>query len=241
MAHDPRPVRYFVYLNLFVTAMLILVLANNYLLLFLGWEGVGLCSYLLIGHYFERREARDLPRLKAFVVNRIGDFGLMLAILAIFQHFGTLDLQASASTARSRCWSGRRSPGCSAPIGAVTAIAFLMLVGVTGKSAQIPLFVWLPDAMAGPTPASALIHAATMVTSGVYLIVRNPRDLCCFAGDAESGRCGIGVLTALRGGVDRDRPVRHQERAGLLDGLAARLHGRGRGHGRVRRRRCSTC
>jgi NADH-quinone oxidoreductase subunit L len=171
MAHDRRPVRYFVYLNLFVAAMLILVLANNYLLLFLGWEGVGLCSYLLIGHSFERQEAR-YASMKAFVVNRIGDFGLMLAILALFQRFGTLNFGGIFPRA-AEVLAGQQIQWILGPTAVASAIAFLMLIGVTGKSAQIPLWVWLPDAMAGPTPASALIHAATMVTSGVYLIVRS--------------------------------------------------------------------
>ena len=167
MSHDHRPVRYFVYLNLFVSSMLVLVLANNYLLLFLGWEGVGLCSYLLIGHSFERRDARDAA-LKAFIVNRIGDIGLLLAILLIYRYFGTLIYQQVFSRALE-VLSGVPLWG----IGLSTLICLLMFIGVAGKSAQIPLFVWLPDAMSGPTPASALIHAATMVTSGVYLIARS--------------------------------------------------------------------
>ena len=171
MAHDARPVRYFVYLNLFVSAMLILVLANNYLLLFLGWEGVGLCSYLLIGHNFERKEAR-YASMKAFVVNRIGDFGLMLAILALFYVFGTLNFGGIFPRA-AELLAGQEVQWIFGPTLIASAISFCMLIGVTGKSAQIPLWVWLPDAMAGPTPASALIHAATMVTSGVYLIVRS--------------------------------------------------------------------
>ena len=170
MAHDHRPVRYFVYLNLFVSSMLVLVLANNYLLLFLGWEGVGLCSYLLIGHNFERREARDAS-LKAFVMNRVGDLGLMVAILLIYNAFGSLVFTQVFERA-IEVLPGQQIAflgGLALP----SVIAFAMLLGVTGKSAQIPLFVWLPDAMAGPTPASALIHAATMVTSGVYLIARS--------------------------------------------------------------------
>ncbi len=170
MAHDARPVRYFVYLNLFVAAMLILVLANNYLLLFLGWEGVGLCSYLLIGHSFERKEAR-YASMKAFVMNRIGDFGLMLALLALFQHFGSLNY--GVIFPRAAELAGQQINWVLGPTALASAIAFCMLIGVSGKSAQIPLWTWLPDAMAGPTPASALIHAATMVTSGVYLIVRS--------------------------------------------------------------------
>ncbi len=167
MSHDHRPVRYFVYLNLFVSSMLLLVLANNYLLMFLGWEGVGLCSYLLIGHSFERRDARDAS-LKAFIVNRIGDIGLLMAILLIYRYFGTLIYQQVFDNALTVL------PGVAlANIALPTLICLLMFIGVAGKSAQIPLFVWLPDAMTGPTPASALIHAATMVTSGVYLIARS--------------------------------------------------------------------
>ncbi len=167
MSHDSRPVRYFVYLNLFVASMLVLVLANNYLLMFLGWEGVGLCSYLLIGHSFERRDARDAS-LKAFIINRIGDIGLLLAILLIYRYFGTLIYQQVFSRALEVL-----SGVAIGPFGLGTLLAFLIFIGVAGKSAQIPLFIWLPDAMAGPTPASALIHAATMVTSGVYLIARS--------------------------------------------------------------------
>jgi NADH-quinone oxidoreductase subunit L len=193
MAHDARPVRYFVYLNLFVTAMLILVLANNYLLLFLGWEGVGLCSYLLIGHSFERKEARDAS-LKAFVVNRIGDFGLMLAILGIYSRFNTLNFQQVLPNALGVI-GGQQIPFLGG-IPVAGALAFLMLIGVAGKSAQIPLFVWLPDAMAGPTPASALIHAATMVTSGVYLIARS-FPIWALTPGMQTFAASIGALTAF--------------------------------------------
>ncbi len=193
MAHDHRPVRYFVYLNLFVSSMLVLVLANNYLLLFLGWEGVGLCSYLLIGHNFERREARDAS-LKAFVMNRIGDLGLMVAILLIYNAFGTLvftqvfERALEVLPARQIAFLG----GLALP----SVIAFAMLVGVTGKSAQIPLFVWLPDAMAGPTPASALIHAATMVTSGVYLIARS-HEIFALTPTISNFTAVLGAVTAF--------------------------------------------
>lgn len=193
MAHDSRPVRYFVYLNLFVTAMLILVLANNYLLLFLGWEGVGLCSYLLIGHSFERKEGR-YASMKAFVVNRIGDFGLMLAILALFQHFGTLNF--GGIFPRVSEIAGQQIDWFLGPTLLASAISFCMLIGVTGKSAQIPLWVWLPDAMAGPTPASALIHAATMVTSGVYLIVRS-HAIFALSPSVSNLTVYIGVATAF--------------------------------------------
>jgi NADH-quinone oxidoreductase subunit L len=194
MAHDIRPVRYFVYLNLFVAAMLVLVLANNYLLLFLGWEGVGLCSYLLIGHNFEKQDAR-YASMKAFVTNRIGDAGMMLAMFALFFFFGSLnygvifnDTAATLAPAQVNWFLG--------PTTAASAIAFLMLIGVSGKSAQIPLWVWLPDAMAGPTPASALIHAATMVTSGVYLIVRSHAIFALTPG-VSNFTALIGALTAF--------------------------------------------
>lgn len=194
MDHDPRPVRYFVYLNLFVVAMLILVLANNYLLLFLGWEGVGLCSYLLIGHNFERQEAR-YASMKAFVVNRIGDFGLLLAILALFKLFGTLNFGGIFPRV-VEVMAGRQIEWLLGPTAVASAVAFLMLIGVTGKSAQIPLWVWLPDAMAGPTPASALIHAATMVTSGVYLIVRS-HAIFALTPTVSTLTAWIGALTAF--------------------------------------------
>lgn len=194
MEHDPRPVRYFVYMNLFVVAMLILVLANNYLLLFLGWEGVGLCSYLLIGHNFERQDAR-YASMKAFVVNRIGDFGLLLAILALFAVFGTLNFSGIFPRV-FELLAGRQIDWFLGPTALASGIAFLMLIGVTGKSAQIPLWVWLPDAMAGPTPASALIHAATMVTSGVYLIVRS-HPIFAIAPDVATLTAWIGTLTAF--------------------------------------------
>jgi NADH-quinone oxidoreductase subunit L len=164
MEHEGGYYRFFAYLNLFMFFMLILVLAQNYLLLFVGWEGVGLCSYLLIGFYFLEQFATNAGN-KAFIVNRIGDFGFSLAMFLIFRQFGSLDFAkvfgaASAMTAETS-------------FGLLTGICLLLLVGATGKSAQIPLYVWLPDAMAGPTPVSALIHAATMVTAGVYMTARS--------------------------------------------------------------------
>ncbi|MFQ5822518.1 MAG: NADH-quinone oxidoreductase subunit L [bacterium] len=160
MAGDRGFARYFAFLNLFTFSMLLLVLADNFLLLFVGWEGVGLCSYLLIGFWFEDDYNAYAGR-KAFVVNRVGDFGFLLGLLLIFFHFGTLDFTSVFSQAST----GLRT-------GMATVIALLLFVGATGKSAQIPLYVWLPDAMAGPTPVSALIHAATMVTAGVYMVAR---------------------------------------------------------------------
>lgn len=152
--------RFFTYMNLFMVSMLLLVMGNNYLVLFIGWEGVGLCSYLLIGYYYEKISAGKAAT-KAFVVNRIGDAGFLLAIFLIFAHFGTLDYSAVFSQASTLS------------TGMATAIALCLFVGAIGKSAQVPLYTWLPDAMEGPTPVSALIHAATMVTAGVYMVVRN--------------------------------------------------------------------
>jgi NADH-quinone oxidoreductase subunit L len=152
--------RFFVYMNLFMVSMLLLVMGNNYVVLFIGWEGVGLCSYLLIGYYYDKVSAAKAAT-KAFVVNRIGDAGFLLAIFLIFVNFKTLDYTKVFAQA------GQLSPEMA------TAIALCLLVGAVGKSAQLPLYTWLPDAMEGPTPVSALIHAATMVTAGVYMIVRN--------------------------------------------------------------------
>ena len=166
MHDDPGFYRFFAYLNLFMFSMLTLVLANNYLLMFVGWEGVGLCSYLLIGFWFKKQSAADAGK-KAFIVNRVGDFGFILAALLIFWTFKSVDYQQvfSAAAAMPADQLGM--------IGTLTAICLLMFVGATGKSAQIPLYVWLPDAMEGPTPVSALIHAATMVTAGVYMVARS--------------------------------------------------------------------
>jgi len=162
MAEDKRFARYFTYLNLFVFFMLLLVLSDNFLLFFVGWEGVGLCSYLLIGFWFEKASAADAGK-KAFIVNRVGDFGFLLAIMAVFATFGTLQFQEVFAAAPARLVAGG---------GLVVAITLLLFMGATGKSAQIPLYTWLPDAMEGPTPVSALIHAATMVTAGVYMVAR---------------------------------------------------------------------
>src|ERR1700692_1577703 len=165
MAHEEGYYRFFSYLNLFMFFMLILVLAANYVLLFVGWEGVGLCSYLLIGFYFLKQSAADAGK-KAFIVNRIGDFGFMLGMFLLFRSFGSLDFQTVFSKAAT--WQ----PGAMVQFGTMTIACVLLFVGATGKSAQIPLYVWLPDAIEGPTPVSALIHAATMVTAGVYMIAR---------------------------------------------------------------------
>jgi len=163
MAHEEGYWRYFAYLNLFMFFMLTLVLAENFLLMFVGWEGVGLASYLLIGFYFQRESAVEAGK-KAFVLNRVGDFGFLLAMFLMIAHFGSLSFtRVFGAIADHPQMQG----------GFLTAIALLLVLGATGKSAQIPLYVWLPDAMEGPTPVSALIHAATMVTAGVYMIVRS--------------------------------------------------------------------
>ncbi len=162
MKGDPGYARFFTYLNLFIVMMLQLVMADNYLLTFLGWEGVGLCSYLLIGFWYEEVKNGDAAK-KAFIVNRIGDFGFLVAMGVMLAAFGTLNYAEVASSAASL--------GAGASV--LTVITMMLFLGCTGKSAQIPLFVWLPDAMAGPTPVSALIHAATMVTSGIYLVARS--------------------------------------------------------------------
>src|SRR6516164_1520816 len=159
MAHEGGYYRFFAYLNLFMFFMLVLVLADNFLVLFVGWEGVGLCSYLLIGFYFDKKFATDAGN-KAFIVNRIGDFGFSLAMFYMVKSFGSIDFATVFQKAPT------------APESVLTLIGILLMVGAAGKSAQIPLYVWLPDAMAGPTPVSALIHAATMVTAGVYMTSR---------------------------------------------------------------------
>jgi NADH-quinone oxidoreductase subunit L len=166
MHDDPGYRRFFSYLNLFMFFMLILILASNYLLMFVGWEGVGLCSYLLIGFFFLKQSATNAGN-KAFWVNRIGDFGFLLGVLLIFKTFGSLNFSEVLPAA------AKMSADPAGQIGTLTAIALLLFVGAAGKSAQLPLYVWLPDAMEGPTPVSALIHAATMVTAGVYMVVRS--------------------------------------------------------------------
>jgi len=190
MAHDRDYPRFFAYLNLFMLAMLLLVLGDNFLVLFVGWEGVGLCSYLLIGFWYDRMFTATMSTAqagkKAFVVNRIGDFGFLIALFLIFTHFHSLRFDTVFAAALHH-------PASAA---VMTAIGLLLLVGAAGKSAQIPLFVWLPDAMAGPTPVSALIHAATMVTAGVYMVARS-HVLYALAPVALAAVAWIGALTAL--------------------------------------------
>ena len=191
--HNGDPKRYrrfFVYMNLFIMMMMILISGSSYLMLFVGWEGVGLCSYLLIGFWYEKGQdgiGNALAAKKAMVVNRVGDFGLLLAIFTIFWTFGSLDFRVVFGLA----------PGvASANQAVILMITILMFVGVAGKSAQLPLYVWLPDAMAGPTPVSALIHAATMVTAGVYLITRSA-SLYVLAPQAQNFLAVVGAATAL--------------------------------------------
>jgi NADH-quinone oxidoreductase subunit L len=197
MAHEEGFQRYFTYLNLFMGAMLVLVLGNSYLTMFVGWEGVGLCSYLLIGFYFKQ----DFPPYagrKAFIVNRIGDFGFLVGLFALVAAFGTLQftelfprIAADVAFATSEYHLG---------LTFASFVAVCLFIGAMGKSAQIPLFVWLPDAMAGPTPVSALIHAATMVTAGVYMVARS-NVIYQLAPNASLFVAGVGAATALFAGT----------------------------------------
>ena len=187
MAHDPARRKFFGYMNLFIAAMLLLVLADNYLVLYVGWEGVGLASYLLIGFWQDRNSAAVAAK-KAFVVNRVGDAGLTLAIFLMFSAFGTVS------------FTGVFHQVPSGGSGVATALGFLLLLGACGKSAQVPLQSWLLDAMEGPTPVSALIHAATMVTAGVYLLVRS-NPILAVAPDARIGVAVVGTVTLLFGGI----------------------------------------
>jgi len=188
---DPEYARYFSYLNLFAAFMLVLVLGSNFVVMFVGWEGVGLCSYLLIGFWYQKKSASDAGK-KAFIVNRIGDFGFILGVFLIFVRFGTLEFSEVA-----RAVSELSS---ETAFGALSLATLLLFIGAIGKSAQIPLYVWLPDAMEGPTPVSALIHAATMVTAGVYMIGRNAA-LFSHTPETLAVVAVIGIATALMAGT----------------------------------------
>src|SRR5262245_60656351 len=190
MADEPRGgvARFFCYLNLFCFFMLMPVLGNNFLVMFVGWEGVGLCSYLLIGYWYEKKSAGDAGK-KAFITNRVGDWGFVLGVFLIYSVFGTFDFRAVQNAAATM-------PIESTHFGILSAICLVLFIGATGKSAQIPLYVWLPDAMEGPTPVSALIHAATMVTAGVYMLGRNA-VLFSHAPMVMQIVAIVGVLTAL--------------------------------------------
>ncbi len=187
MAHEGGYYRFFGYLNLFMFAMLTLILANNYAVMFVGWEGVGLCSYLLIGFYFQQHSASTAAN-KAFITNRVGDAGFLLGTFTICWYFGSVQYTTVNHLARS----GHFAIGD--PV--ITAACLLLFVGACGKSAQLPLYVWLPDAMEGPTPVSALIHAATMVTAGVYMVARS-NALFVLAPDAMKTVAIVGALTAI--------------------------------------------
>jgi NADH-quinone oxidoreductase subunit L len=185
-----RFTRFFVFLNLFIAAMMILVSADNFLMMFVGWEGVGLCSYLLIGFWFEKGKdgtGNAVAAKKAFITNRIGDFGLLIAIFLIFANFGTLQFD--------QVFSQAKEVAAAQPL-VMLLITLFMLLGVAGKSAQLPLYVWLPDAMAGPTPVSALIHAATMVTAGVYLVARSAA-FYALVPTAQTVVTWVGAATAI--------------------------------------------
>jgi NADH-quinone oxidoreductase subunit L len=188
MAHEGGYYRFFGYLNLFMFSMLTLILANNYVLMFVGWEGVGLCSYLLIGFYFQRKSASDAAN-KAFIVNRIGDAGFLLGMFFIAWIFGSLQFSKVTDLARN----GHFSPET---LSYITAATLLLFVGACGKSAQLPLYIWLPDAMEGPTPVSALIHAATMVTAGVYMVARS-NALFVLAPKSMMVVAIVGAMTAI--------------------------------------------
>jgi NADH-quinone oxidoreductase subunit L len=183
MGEDPGYARYFAYLNLFIVFMLVLILGSSLPVLFIGWEGVGLCSYLLIGFWFDDKVNADAGK-KAFLANRVGDFGVLVAMFLLWNTIGTLELTEIVA----------RAPELG--VGAATAVTLFLLLGCTGKSAQIPLYTWLPDAMAGPTPVSALIHAATMVTAGVYLVARTGA-LFALAPFSSLLTAGLGAATAL--------------------------------------------
>ena len=226
MEHEGGYYRYFAYLNIFMFFMLTLILANNYLLMFVGWEGVGLASYLLIGFWFLKDSAANAGK-KAFITNRVGDFGFLIALFLLIKHFGTLQYET--------VFKALSAYPVETSAGLLTAIGLLMMVGASGKSAQIPLYVWLPDAMEGPTPVSALIHAATMVTAGVYMVARS-NAVFNRAPIALMVVAVIGTLTAIFAASIGIRADRHQEGTGILDDFATRLHVHGmRGCGLRRR------
>ena len=236
MAHEEGYRRYFAYLNLFMGAMLLLILGDNYLVMFVGWEGVGLCSYLLIGFYFDQDFPPQAGR-KAFIVNRIGDFAFLVGLFAIFSQFGTLNFKGVNSAILADV--GALEAPFALGLSLASFIALFLFIGAMGKSAQIPLYVWLPDAMAGPTPVSALIHAATMVTAGVYMVVRT--NLIYQLAPVDHAVRG----DRRRGDRDlrrhhRHRAERHQEGPRLLDRLPARLHVPGRRRRVPTSRRSST-
>jgi hypothetical protein len=221
MAHDPGYVRFYTYLSLFSSSMLGLVISPNLLQVYVFWELVGMCSYLLIGFWYNRKAAADACQ-KAFVTNRVGDFGLLLGMLAIFWATGTFEFELMGDRLTELVTAGSLSSGL------VAVFAILVFLGPMAKSAQFPLHVWLPDAMEGPTPISALIHAATMVAAGVFLVARMfPVFEELPTGHDRSGLDGS--LHRLYGGQHRHHPKRHQKRASLLHHVPVGLHGDGYG------------
>ncbi len=232
LAHEQDYARFFAYLNLFCGAMLLLVLGDSLPVMFIGWEGVGLCSYLLIGFWYGEAANASAGK-KAFITNRVGDLGFLIGMFLLFRATGTLDIPVLVDTARAG------SPSLTAALWWGQPVAFwaalFLFMGAVGKSAQIPLYVWLPDAMAGPTPVSALIHAATMVTAGVYMVAR--LGALYLAGPGGAGHRGGGRRAdcSFRSG-NRARAKRLQEGAGLLHHQSAWFHVRGRGHRQLRGR-----
>ncbi len=213
MHGDPKFSKFFLYLNLFVFSMMVLVLGENMLVTFLGWEGVGTCSYLLIAFWHTRESAATAGK-KAFVTNRVGDWGFMLAMFLTFSAVGSLSFSVLNNNAESSLLSQTTATG----------IAALLFIGAVGKSAQLPLYLWLPDAMDGPTPVSALIHAATMVTAGVYLMARVNPVLTVAADWVGPTIAWVGVITAFLAATIALAQTDIKTRARLLDDLPARLH-----------------
>ena len=224
MHGDPKYSKFFLYLNLFVFSMTLLVLGENLLVTFLGWEGVGTCSYLLISFWHTRESAATAGK-KAFVTNRVGDWGVMLAMFLAFSAVGSLSYAVINESAET----GELAASTA------SAIAMLLLIGAAGKSAQLPLYLWLPDAMEGPTPVSALIHAATMVTAGVFLLTRINPVIAASYDWVPTTIAWVGVHHRAVRRHDRTRPERHQEGARILHRVADRLHDAGRRHRRLRR------
>ena len=229
MAEDPYRPRFFAYLSLFTFAMLMLVTADNLVQLFFGWEGVGLASYLLIGFWYHKPSA-NAAAIKAFVVNRVGDFGFALGIFAVFMMIGSVDFETIFAQAPSLV--GKTIHFLGWHVDALTLICLLLFMGAMGKSAQFLLHTWLPDAMEGPTPVSALIHAATMVTAGVFMVARLS-PLFELAPNAQAVRHVHRRHHRVLRRDRRARAERHQARDRLFDLLAARLHVRGDGRRRL--------
>ena len=229
MDDDPYKPRFFSYLSFFTFAMLMLVTADNLVQLFFGWEGVGLASYLLIGFWFHKPEA-NAAAIKAFIVNRVGDFGFSLGIFAVFYLTGAIDFDTIF--AQAPALAGKTFHFLSWDVNALTAVCLLLFMGAMGKSAQFLLHTWLPDAMEGPTPVSALIHAATMVTAGVFMVARLS-PLFSLSQDASAFVIFIGATTGDVRRNHRSGAERHQAHHRLLDLFAARLHVRRHGGGRL--------